>query len=166
MEKWYVAAKRADFNKWAEEFGISPVLARILRNRELTEETEGAVRLGVTTAEEAIDLGREHASLTDLLAWNEAVLEDVYPTKTDGEKRPVQLISFTAENRAAPCRPLADRHQLHGGDRLCRDAGDQAPVGQMRRHSRLPHHPFLRPRRGHTAGGTRGRRGVCPPSAG
>lgn len=40
MEKWYVAAKRADFNKWAEEFGISPVLARILRNRELTEETE------------------------------------------------------------------------------------------------------------------------------
>lgn len=40
MEKWYVAAKRADFNKWAEEFGISPVLARILRNRELTEEAE------------------------------------------------------------------------------------------------------------------------------
>lgn len=40
MEKWYVAAKRADFNKWAEEFGVSPVLARILRNRELTEETE------------------------------------------------------------------------------------------------------------------------------
>lgn len=40
MEKWFVAAKRADFNKWAEEFGISPVLARILRNRELTEEAE------------------------------------------------------------------------------------------------------------------------------
>ncbi len=40
MEKWYVAAKRADFDKWAAEFGISPVLARILRNRDLTEETE------------------------------------------------------------------------------------------------------------------------------
>lgn len=40
MEKWFVAAKRANFNKWAEEFGISPVLARILRNRELTEEAE------------------------------------------------------------------------------------------------------------------------------
>lgn len=40
MEKWYVAAKKADFEKWAAEFGISPVLARILRNRELTEEKQ------------------------------------------------------------------------------------------------------------------------------
>lgn len=37
MEKWFVAAKKADFDKWAEEFQISPVLARILRNRDLTE---------------------------------------------------------------------------------------------------------------------------------
>lgn len=37
MEKWYVAAKKADFEKWAEEFGISPVVARVLRNRGLTE---------------------------------------------------------------------------------------------------------------------------------
>lgn len=40
MEKWLVAAKKADFNKWAEEFHISPVLARILRNRDLTEEED------------------------------------------------------------------------------------------------------------------------------
>ncbi|MCD7835384.1 MAG: single-stranded-DNA-specific exonuclease RecJ [Lachnospiraceae bacterium] len=40
MEKWFVAAKRADFDKWAEDFNISPVLARILRNRELTDETQ------------------------------------------------------------------------------------------------------------------------------
>lgn len=40
MEKWFVAAKKADFNKWAQEFHISPVLARILRNRDLTEEAE------------------------------------------------------------------------------------------------------------------------------
>lgn len=40
MEKWFVAAKKADFNKWAEEFCISPVLARILRNRDLTDEAE------------------------------------------------------------------------------------------------------------------------------
>ena len=40
MEKWFVAAKKADFNKWAEEFRISPVLARILRNRDLTESAE------------------------------------------------------------------------------------------------------------------------------
>lgn len=40
MEKWFVAAKKADFNKWAEEFHITPVLARILRNRDLTKEEE------------------------------------------------------------------------------------------------------------------------------
>lgn len=40
MEKWYVAAKKADFDKWAAEFQISPVLARILRNRDLTESRE------------------------------------------------------------------------------------------------------------------------------
>lgn len=40
MEKWYVAAKKADFEKWASEFQISPVLARIIRNRDLTEEEE------------------------------------------------------------------------------------------------------------------------------
>jgi len=42
MEKWYVAAKKADFEKWAAEFGISPVIARILRNRDLTE--SGGIR--------------------------------------------------------------------------------------------------------------------------
>lgn len=40
MEKWYVAAKKADFDKWAKKFRISPVLARILRNRGLTTEEE------------------------------------------------------------------------------------------------------------------------------
>jgi single-stranded-DNA-specific exonuclease len=40
MEKWLVAAKKADFDKWAAEFHISPVVARILRNRDLTEETQ------------------------------------------------------------------------------------------------------------------------------
>ena len=40
MEKWYVAAKKADFDKWAKEFHISPVTARILRNRDLTEESQ------------------------------------------------------------------------------------------------------------------------------
>lgn len=40
MEKWFVAAKKADFQKWAADFSISPVLARILRNRDLTEDAE------------------------------------------------------------------------------------------------------------------------------
>jgi len=37
MAKWMVAAKKADFNKIAEEYGISPVLARIMRNRDVME---------------------------------------------------------------------------------------------------------------------------------
>ena len=40
MEKWFVAAKKADFDKWAEEFHISPVLARILRNRDLEDDSQ------------------------------------------------------------------------------------------------------------------------------
>lgn len=40
MEKWFVSAKKADFDKWAKEFHISPVVARILRNRDLVTEEE------------------------------------------------------------------------------------------------------------------------------
>ena len=40
MEKWLIAAKKADFNKWSRMFGIDPVLARIIRNRDITEEAE------------------------------------------------------------------------------------------------------------------------------
>lgn len=40
MEKWMVAAKKADFDGWARQFGISPVLARIIRNRDITEPEE------------------------------------------------------------------------------------------------------------------------------
>ena len=36
-EKWLLAAKKADFNEWANVFHISPVLARIIRNRDVTE---------------------------------------------------------------------------------------------------------------------------------
>lgn len=36
MEKWYVAAKKADFEVWSEKFHISPVTARIIRNRDVT----------------------------------------------------------------------------------------------------------------------------------
>lgn len=40
MEKWFVAAKKADFEGWARRFHISPVVARVLRNRGLTSEAE------------------------------------------------------------------------------------------------------------------------------
>ena len=36
MSKWMVAAKRADFDAIGRKYQISPVLARIIRNRDVT----------------------------------------------------------------------------------------------------------------------------------
>ena len=38
MEKWFVLQKRADFDALAEKFGISPVTARLIRNRDVVGE--------------------------------------------------------------------------------------------------------------------------------
>lgn len=38
MAKWFVAAKKADFNGIAKQFNISPVLARVIRNRDIIGE--------------------------------------------------------------------------------------------------------------------------------
>ncbi len=40
MAQWYVAAKKADFNAIAKKFQISPVTARLLRNRDITGDEE------------------------------------------------------------------------------------------------------------------------------
>lgn len=43
MAEWVVSMKKADFNGIGEKYGISPVLARIMRNREL--QTDEEIRL-------------------------------------------------------------------------------------------------------------------------
>ncbi len=40
MAKWVVTAKRADFNEIGKKYHISPVLARIIRNRDIVKEEE------------------------------------------------------------------------------------------------------------------------------
>lgn len=40
MENWVVVNKKADFNALAQKFGISPVTARLIRNREVLTEEE------------------------------------------------------------------------------------------------------------------------------
>lgn len=40
MEKWFVAAKKADFDAWSKKFHITPVTARIIRNRDIFSEEE------------------------------------------------------------------------------------------------------------------------------
>lgn len=39
MERWFLHTKKADFKTIAEKFNISPMLARIIRNRDITEES-------------------------------------------------------------------------------------------------------------------------------
>lgn len=40
MEKWVVINKKADFNEIGKRFGISPVMARLIRNRDVVTEEE------------------------------------------------------------------------------------------------------------------------------
>lgn len=40
MAKWFVTTKKADFYAIAKKYGISPVLARIIRNRDVTEDAD------------------------------------------------------------------------------------------------------------------------------
>lgn len=40
MEKWFLSAKKANFNEIGKHFNINPVTARIIRNREMIEEKQ------------------------------------------------------------------------------------------------------------------------------
>lgn len=39
-ERWFIQTKKADFNEIARKFNISPILARLLRNRDVIEENQ------------------------------------------------------------------------------------------------------------------------------
>ena len=41
MEKWFVKMKKADFQAIAEKYHISPILARLIRNRDVIDERYG-----------------------------------------------------------------------------------------------------------------------------
>ena len=59
MEKWFVAAKRADFQAIGEKFGIDPVTARLIRNRNV---------VGDLAIEEYLNGGLEHLHPAGLLS--------------------------------------------------------------------------------------------------
>lgn len=68
MSKWMVAAKRADFQKLSEEFHISPVLARIIRNRDvITGEEMQKFLYGTTEDLYAPDLLKDMDKAIDIL---------------------------------------------------------------------------------------------------
>ena len=68
---------------------------------ELSDEVSDAVRIGVTTAEKAIALGADSASIEELAALNDAVLEAVYPTKPR-DSGTVESFSHETKTRGAP----------------------------------------------------------------
>jgi phosphoribosylformylglycinamidine synthase len=73
---------------------------------ELTEEIPDAVCIGITTAEKTITIGSDEASISELLALNDAVLESVYPTKTQ-DAGTVECFTCETEKRVAPAVKIA-----------------------------------------------------------
>ena len=73
---------------------------------ELTEEIPDAVCIGITTAEKTITIGNDEASISGLLTLNDAVLESVYPTKTQ-DAGTVECFTCETEKRAAPAVKIA-----------------------------------------------------------
>src|SRR5699024_7417626 len=66
---------------------------------QLTEECDGGLLIGHTTAEAVISVNGDSASISELLALNESVLEDVYPTRA-GKAAPVEAISWDKRSPA------------------------------------------------------------------
>lgn len=51
MEKWFIKMKKADFQAVAEKYHISPILARLIRNRDVVEDEDVNRYLNGTTAD-------------------------------------------------------------------------------------------------------------------
>ena len=62
MSEWLIAAKRADFNSIAARYGISPVLARIIRNRDIITDEDIDMYLNGT-----LDNLHDPSSMTDMV---------------------------------------------------------------------------------------------------
>ena len=71
---------------------------------ELTEEVDlpCANRIGFTTAEPTITIGKDSAPIEELLNLNESALEDVYPSRTPADPAPVPVLEAPAFTRSAP----------------------------------------------------------------
>ena len=67
---------------------------------------EKTISIGVTTAEKTISIGSDEASISELLALNDSVLESVYPTKTQ-DAGTVESFTYETEKRVAPAVKIA-----------------------------------------------------------
>ena len=69
---------------------------------ELTEDCDFGRRIGYTCQEPVIVLDDEKVSIGELYDINTAVLESVYPTKTQETKAPVPVFNYEAKSYPAP----------------------------------------------------------------
>lgn len=69
---------------------------------EMTEDIEGAVKLGVTTDEKVIRIADDSASIEELLKINEEVLETVYPNQTTLKNTEVPVLKASFDIRVTP----------------------------------------------------------------
>jgi len=74
---------------------------------ELTEDVSCARKIGVTTAEPAIVLGSDSATIAELYELNTATLEGVYPTKTNPDTKELPTFSFDGKCGVAPVVKVA-----------------------------------------------------------
>lgn len=72
MAKWFVTTKKADFNRIAQRFHVSPVLARIIRNRDVMEEEEIRIFL-----EGTLDDLHSPREMTDLVKGCKIILNRI-----------------------------------------------------------------------------------------
>ena len=91
MAKWYVAAKKADFQGISEKYGISPVTARIIRNRDMVEEEE---------IRKFLEGGMEDLYSPALLKGMEETVGLLQ--KKIREKRPIRIIGTMMRMGSAP----------------------------------------------------------------
>ena len=69
---------------------------------ELTGPCDAGLLIGATSADNTVTLGNDSASIDELLALNEAVLEDVYPSRKTADEASAPLISADALPAVAP----------------------------------------------------------------
>ena len=67
----------------------------------------GVMKIGTTTSEQTIVLGRDHAMISELYALNTATLENVYPTKTAKTDRKIPAFNHTELCTVAPSIKVA-----------------------------------------------------------
>ena len=98
-----IGFKSAQCDDWHAAGMYGFIVAELCEDVEMTY----AFKLGETTAEEVIDLAGDKATIDELIAINEGVLESVYPTKAPTKEQTAPVFSYDKGCTAAPAVKVA-----------------------------------------------------------